>query len=324
LRPWTSYEVSILKEASAKKTDRQIAISLRRPLESVRSQRHRLLGPRWASPMRRWDGSAGLALERKLVDEYRAGASQESLVVKYHVEWSKLGQVLRSHAIPIRNKTQQAFVGKYGRLPRIVSRLSDSKLYIIFAMFGDGLRPSTQARRATHIIGIAAGKDRDFADKWISSFEQEYSVRPSLKVYGKNNIQASISSVDIWNDLHRYAIFGTRAWKFHDSTFQHLMSNKVSSSTLGQGLKGYFDADGSVKYQVKRASRQVNVSSVNPIGLNQVSLLLRKMGLPHGVYEESIAIFGRRNLVDYQRKIGFSIGRKNEALINMISTFHTK
>jgi len=93
---------------------------------------------------------------------------------------------------------------------------------------------------------------------------------------------------------------------------------------IGQGLKGFFDADGSVKYEVKRASRQVSVSSVNPIGLNQVSLLLRKMGLPHNVYEDSIAIFGRRNLVDYQRKVGFSIGRKNEALINMISTFHTK
>ncbi len=144
--------------------------------------------------MRRWGGSAGLTLERKLVDEYRAGASQESLVVKYRVEWSKLGQVLRSHAIPIRNKSQQAFVGKYGRLPRIVSGLSDSKLYIIFAMFGDGLRPSTQTGRGTHIIGIAAGKDRDFADKWISSFEQEYSVRPSIKVYGKQ-----YPSIDFFN-----------------------------------------------------------------------------------------------------------------------------
>src|SRR2546427_10958914 len=102
---------------------------------------------------------------------------------------------------------------------------------------------------------------------------------------------------------------------------EHLISDKVSRSDVGYGLRGFFDADGSVKYQAKRSSRKVTVTSVNWEGLMQVSTLLDKIGLRHSIYEDSIAIFGRKNLLDYQRMIGFGIARKNEALNNMISTF---
>jgi len=212
----------------------------------------------------------------------------------------------------------------YGRSPEIRLRLSRSKLYIIEAMFGDGLRPTSQTERRTHILGIAAGKDLDFAENWISEFEREYSVRPALRIVGVNNIQASISSLDIWNDLHRFASFGTRLWGLRRVALKLLLSNKVSPTVVGYGLKGFFDADGSVKYQVKRASRQVTVSSVNPEGLEQISTLLDKVGIRHSNYSDTIAIFGRQNLLDYQRIIGFGIARKNEALNNMISTFRVR
>src|SRR5207249_12170124 len=89
-------------------------------------------------------------------------------------------------------------------------------------------------------------------------FEQEYSVQPALRTVGVNNIQASISSLDIWNYLHRYAFFGTRSWGLRRSVLKHLLSNKVSRTVVGYGLRGFFDADGSVKYEIKRASRQVS------------------------------------------------------------------
>ena len=303
-------------------TDRQLATLLHRSLQSVRAKRQQIVGFRTVSGKRRWEGESGIVFGDTVAQEYRDGASQSSLKDKYHIEWRKLAQVLRSHGLRIRGKSQQAFIEKYGKDPTTSRRMTASKLYIIFAMFGDGLRPTTQTRRNTHIIGIAAGKDRDFAENWISTFEQEYGVKPSLTILGKNNIQASISSVDVWNDLHRYATFGTRSWGFRDSAFSYLTSDKTSSKTLGYGVRGLFDADGSVKYEVKRASRQVTLGSVNPSGLKQVSILLNRIGLRHSLYKDSIAIFGRENLIDYQQKIGFGIRRKNEALINMISTFH--
>ena len=216
------------------------------------------------------------------------------------------------------------FMDLHGRSPKVRFGLSRSKLYIIFAMFGDGLRPTSQTKQRTHIIGIAAGKDRDFAENWISEFEQEYSVRPTLRTVGVNNIQASISSLDIWNDIHRYATFGTRSWGLRKEALRRLISDKVSRTDVGYGLRGFFDADGSVKYQAKRSSRQVTATSVNWEGLQQISTLLGKIGIRHSVYEDGIAIFGRRNLLEYQKTIGFGIARKNEALNNMISTFRVQ
>ena len=324
MRVWTQSEISLLRKYWRSMSDRELSTLLDRTLEAVRSCRQDLLGPRWTSPAKRWEGKPGKVFEKDLVREYLNGASQSLIALKFHIEWNKLRQILLSHGVAIRGKSQQMFMDLHGGPPKVRLGLSCSKLYIIFAMFGDGLRPTSQTKQRTHIIGIAAGKDRDFAENWISEFEQEYSVRPALRTVGINNIQASISSLDIWNDLHSYASFGTRSWGLRKEALGHLTSDEASRTDVGYGLRGFFDADGSVKYQAKRSSRQVTVTSVNPEGLRQVSTLLGKIGLRHSVYEDSIAIFGRRNLLDYQRMIGFGIARKNEALNNMISTFRVR
>src|SRR3989442_7317833 len=158
---------------------------------------------------------------------------------------------------------------------------------------------------------------RDEIEAWIL-------LTPTLRTVGVNNIQASISSLDIWNDIHRYATFGTRSWGLRKEALRRLISDKVSRTDVGYGLRGFFDADGSVKYQAKRSSRQVTATSVNWEGLQQISTLLGKIGIRHSVYEDSIAIFGRRNLLEYQKTIGFGIARENEALNNMISTFRVQ
>ena len=321
MRIWGRSEILVLKKFWRSTTDRELSLLLDRSLEAVRSRRQDFFGRRWVSPLKRWEGKSGIVFENELVRDYLKGASQSLLAEKFHIGWNKLRQVLVSHEVPIRGKSQQMFIDRHGGSPKIRIGLSRSKLYIIFAMFGDGLRPTSQTERRTHIIGIAAGRDRDFAENWISEFEQEYSARPALKTVGVNNIQALISSVDIWNDLHRFASFGTRSWGLRGAVLKHLLSERVSRAVVGYGLRGYFDADGSVKHDVKRSSRQVAVSSVNQKGLKQISTLLDKIGVRHSIYRDSIAIFGRRNLLDYQRMIGFGIARKNEALNNMISTF---
>lgn len=263
-------------------------------------------------------------LRNLLLQEYSRGTSQSQLVAKYHVEWRKLRKILNSGRVAIRDKSQQAFIEKYGRPPLERRGISQWKLYVIFAMLGDNLRPSSQAIRGTHIIGIAAGGDRDFAENWIYNFEQEYRVRPALVIRGVNNIQTEISSLDIWRDLHRYATFGRKCWRLSDEMLRHLLSNNVPSRLVGYGLRGFFDAEGSVKYQRDRAARQITAYSINYAGLGQVSRVLQKLAIKHSLYKNSIAIFGRPNLESFQKLIGFSIRRKNEALNNMISSFQRR
>src|SRR2546428_10877816 len=78
------------------------------------------------------------------------------------------------------------------KLPRIRSRLSASKLYVIFAMLRDNLRPTEQLKWRTHIIGIAAGPDRSFARPCIRSFEREYRLRPRPLNKAQNTVQTLI------------------------------------------------------------------------------------------------------------------------------------
>ncbi len=321
MRSWTQAEVSKLKSVWRNFSDRQIAEQLGRSLQSVRSYRQDLGLLRRSSSFSRWKGRRGRGFERFLLQQYSLGSSQAELAARYHIEWNKLRQVLTSRGAQVRDKSQQAFIKKFGQLPRIRPQLSKWKLYIIFSMFGDNLRPSHQTRRGTHIIGIAAGGDKDFAQTWILNFQREYWILPHLQTLAPKNIQAYVSSLDIWNDLHRHAWFGRREWKLGEEAMRFLLSKAVRPGTVGYGLRGFFDAEGSVKYQRRRAARQITLFSVNRRGLEQVSLLLDKLGIGHGLYKESISIFRRRNLVRFRDCVGFSIGRKNEALKNMISSF---
>jgi hypothetical protein len=155
------------------KTDREIANALGRTLESIRSYRRKRLNIRRKNSGReKWLGESGRRLRKMIISDYRKGLSQSRLVRKYHVEWRKLREILVQAGINIRSKSQQAFIEKYGRLPTIWDKLSKEKLYVIFALLGDNLRPSSQMKRHTYIIGIAAGKDRDFAEFWKEGLEK--------------------------------------------------------------------------------------------------------------------------------------------------------
>ena len=188
---------------------------------------------------------------------------------------------------------------------------------LLFAMLGDNLRPTDQSKWRTHIIGIAAGPDRDFAREWIQSFEQAYRVRPRLLNKGKNNFQTYISSVDIWRDLHRYAVFGSRKWRLKPRVMRFLMK-RVPLRVLGYGMRGFFDAEGAFFRQPNRkASGRVTVSSVNYHGLKQISRLLARLGVRHSFYKKyrnTIAIYAQASLEAYLKRVGFGIRRKMERL----------
>src|SRR5439155_18911008 len=110
-------------------TDRELSGLLDRTLEAVRSRRQDLLGCRWTSPLKRWEGKSGIVFENDLVRDYLEGASQSFLAKKFHIELSKLRQVLLSHGVLIRGKSQQMFIDRFGRSPTIRLGLSRSKLY---------------------------------------------------------------------------------------------------------------------------------------------------------------------------------------------------
>jgi hypothetical protein len=86
LRVWTQSEDSVLRKFWRSMTDRELSTLLDRTLEAVRSRRQDLLGLRWTSPKKRWDGKPGMAFEKDLVREYLNGSSQTLIAEKFHIE----------------------------------------------------------------------------------------------------------------------------------------------------------------------------------------------------------------------------------------------
>src|SRR5207245_11265161 len=91
-------------------TDRELSALFGRTLEAVRSHRQDLLGPRWTSPSKRWEGKPGIVFEKDLVREYLNGSSQSLIAEKFHIEWHKLRHILLSQWFLIVCNTMQFFL----------------------------------------------------------------------------------------------------------------------------------------------------------------------------------------------------------------------
>ena len=98
----------------------------------------------------------------------------------------------------------------------------------------------------------------------------------------------------------------------------------VPLRTLGYGLRGFFDAEGSFfRHPIYKASGRLTVTSVNYHGLKQISRLLTRLGIRHSFYKKyrnTIGVYARASLETYLQRIGFSIRRKRERLELTIRT----
>src|SRR2546425_13053847 len=83
-------------------SDRELSTLLDRTLEAVRSRRQDLLGPRWTSPSKRWEGKPGIVFEKDLIREYLNGSSQSLIAKEFHIEWGKLREGHVSRVVSIR------------------------------------------------------------------------------------------------------------------------------------------------------------------------------------------------------------------------------
>src|SRR2546427_11549396 len=97
LRVWTQSEISLLRKFWRSMTDRELSTFLDRTLEAVRSRRQDLLGPRWTSPSKRWEGKPGIVFEKDLIREYLNGSIEILIAKKVEIGRGQLKQVLVSH-----------------------------------------------------------------------------------------------------------------------------------------------------------------------------------------------------------------------------------
>ena len=81
---------------------------------------------------------------------------------------------------------------------------------MVTVMLGD--YAETLKGKAVYRLGISAGEDREFAEKWADIFELEYEIRPRVYRYARSGILALIKCRAVYERLWDFATFGIEDW----------------------------------------------------------------------------------------------------------------
>jgi len=210
-------------------------------------------------------------------------------------------------------------LSRYPR-PKLVFELKPSPhlSYVIGAIFGDGtvrLRKRNKNSGGSHpqYRIVLSVKDKDFIDEFN---------RRITKVVGRKQL---------------YSI------QFHGGRYHLVCSSKILFEPLNgynlervkpfvdkyprEFIRGFADAEGSVHYVPQQHARSIRITNSNKELLEYIQNLLAKhfsiKSKIYGPYKGrnalDLIIFGLENIKRFYEQIGFSIGRKNDILRQILN-----
>ena len=173
--------------------------------------------------------------------------------------------------------------------------------------------PKTQKHKY-YYIGLRNTNDillKDFQNK----FERVFGLRPRMGKDGRCIIQNKGIFLLLTKDFSYYS----NKWVIPELSLEELKC----------WLKSYFDCDGWVAVQ-KAKSRVIGLESINKVGLEQIRNSLLKFGINASDVKKrknrniwSIHICGKDDLLKFKENIGFLHPRKNDRLLEAISSYET-
>ena len=150
---------------------------------------------------------------------------------------------------------------------------------------------------------------RDFQVRFTKAFKAE----PHLRI----GQRCEIGSKEIYEILTKeFGSFYSWEWKMP----------KLKEPLLKVWLRAYFDCEGWVTCK-SHQNRMVGADCVNEIGIKQVQSTLKILGIESKVKKRktrnifSLSIFGKENLIKFQKEIGFLHPEKKERLEKAIEDF---
>jgi DNA-binding CsgD family transcriptional regulator len=237
----------------------------------------------------------------------------------YRVD-TKLGQAAKryfgswSEAVKAAGLTPNVSYGCILNNPRF-PKLCPSLAWFVMFLKGDGYVPKG---KDCVFVGLKEELNGALHKKLKRIVRRLFGLPLRHYKYGKYLIM-KIYSVKLNRWLHEnYGKFGTFVWDVPTSI---LHSN--NKSILRAALKGIFDAEGTVGLK----AGQVSLSSINLKALEQVRLLLQKVGIKSSINGRNLTISGCANIKKFYEQIGFTVTsrqKKLEKLVNRYMNGHNR
>jgi len=166
------------------------------------------------------------------------------------------------------------------------------------------------------MIRLEIRRDEEFIKEFVECFEKVYGLKYLYNYYKpKDTLVAQINSMLIAEDLSRYGNFKTKEWEVPKE-----IGESKEEEVIGAFLRGFYDSEGC-------AARSAIIScSVNKKGLQQIQILLKKLGIESTFKERNdgnfftLYIFRKGRFQIFKDKVGFTIKRKSDRITETLNT----
>lgn len=271
-------------------------------------------------------------LARKFVFLYNSGESSCSIAKKFDVDPKTVLCHLRAAGVKPRSKSDAIKLGlAKGRVKRIATPhslsphfkvLTCEKAYILGVLAGDGwLDYSPKVGRCQIKLETV---DEEFAAEFQRCINVVYGSKPSMRKLTERHpgwsdkYYVRLCCKAACEDLLRYGV----SFK-HDKWRVPLEIRNASLDIQAAYLRGFFDSEGSVE----KDGRRINGTSSNLPGLEDISALLRNLGIRSKIiYRPSgnihnVRIQDRASVELFAEHVGFTIARKKNKLQEGITSY---
>ena len=200
---------------------------------------------------------------------------------------------------------------------RISNRLSKEKVSINAYLCGDGYITIRKDKNNEVHNDIQVYPDNLLLANFIVSlFEKEFNICPTIKKL-KGYFSVRIKNKPACEHLLSFGSYGSLNWKMPEG-----LTDKFTKTWI----RCFFDCEA----HVNTYNRQIQVKSVNKLGLQDIQSKLAKLGISskvYGPYKQKLAIhndyflltiYGFSNLNRYQKLISFNHPDKKIALAKIL------
>ncbi len=180
---------------------------------------------------------------------------------------------------------------------------------------GDGHLYVEKGDRGIRYVVEYTNKDRELIEEFVNDAKQIYGASPTvIWRRSKRSYIARFKSRYAFQRLTSLGAGSSRSWRDNIEIFGN------DESLVTNWLRAFFDDEAYVDTITKR----ITVTSVNPNGLKDVSILLESIGINPYIYTVmhgkafKLVISRKQNILKYAKKVGFKSKTKLTALVSIL------